>query len=194
VLHQHLRCFHCLGLGHFVRWCTNPIRCHRCFHYGHIQRSCFKWRALGRLQWAPKAKPTSSSKGLEPHIKVTDKIGNYSPSKPHFSPIGKTAMRNASSSAPLPLPSTQSTMANFAVDPQPPFPQPCSSRMGVLNVVQGRQSTLVVVCPRLMRIVRLRSLRGSSPLHNAISSCMTSASTLFKRSNFRFSILLCIHT
>jgi hypothetical protein len=75
-------CFRCLGLGHLIRDCKNPVRCKFCFNYGHLQRSCFKWRTLGRSKWTPKRSPSSSAKTTEPHTVKFDKTGGEKGNKP----------------------------------------------------------------------------------------------------------------
>jgi hypothetical protein len=71
-----------------------------------------------RHKWAPKAKHISTGNGLEPHAKVTDGTATCSTLRPPSS-LEKTAAESSSTSAPLPLLSTQTTMASFAIDPQP---------------------------------------------------------------------------
>jgi hypothetical protein len=75
-------CFRCLGLGHLIRDCKNPVRCKFCFNYGHLQRSCFKWRTLGRSKWITKRSPSSGAKTTEPHAVKFDKTGGEKGNKP----------------------------------------------------------------------------------------------------------------
>jgi hypothetical protein len=187
---SHLRCFHCLGLGHFARSFTNPIWCRHCFCYGHVQKKCFRWRAMGWLKWAPKVKHPSGV-NLEPNADGMGSTIACLTLSPRSS-LEKTTAAGSSSTMTLPLPSSQTTMVNFTIDPQPFVPPAMFLKDGDPHHRAHNMVYINGAQQRRMRIVRLQSMKGSFPWLSGINYCMTSTSTSPMRSGSRSTTLLCI--
>jgi hypothetical protein len=156
----------------------------------------------------------SSGGSFEPRTEAIDKIANRSPSCTLFTPPHSNSLENAPASKSLQLPSQRASMANFVVDLNPFVPLSMFLEDGGPNhrvrtsvyfsgvPTKTHEEFTIAITNGKMTIAQHHQLMHDLSQYivqegrsrNATNSCMTLASTLFKRFNFRFGSSLCTRT